>query len=52
MKRTRMRLGLILAVVIMLLPVGVQAQTGPVKMEWLSWSIFQGRRAPCHRPEP
>jgi len=41
MKRTRMRLGLILAVVIMLLPVGVQAQTGPVKMEWLSWSIFR-----------
>jgi len=41
MKRTTMRLGLILAVVIMLLPVGVQAQTGPVKMEWLSWSIFR-----------
>lgn len=41
MKRTTMRLGLILAVVITLLPVGVQAQTGPVKMEWLSWSIFR-----------
>ncbi len=41
MKRTTMLLGLILAVVITLLPVGVQAQTGPVKMEWLSWSIFR-----------
>ena len=41
MKRIAIRLGLILAVVIMLLPVGVQAQTGPVKMEWLSWSIFR-----------
>jgi len=41
MKRIAIRLGLILAVVITLLPVGVQAQTGPVKMEWLSWSIFR-----------